>query len=402
MIRKLRARFVAFNMAIVALLLTVMMFMGVRFNKLALREQSVDALERVASVNLNPVDPGEALPEELPMAWFALTRTPEGELLARGSDHYDLSDREDLRILLEEALAGEKSIGVLPERNLRYLRSGPTVAFSDMSGEALIMRNIRRSWLMVGAVSFVLFFLVSVFLSYVMTRPVERAWNQQRQFIADASHELKTPLSVIMANAELAQSAEAEDIGRFSGNILTMSYQMRSLVERMLDMARMDSMKPDHKPLDFSELVEDAVLIMQLLFQEQGRPLRTEIQEDIWIRGSGNYLYQLMDVLLDNALKYSQGEGEVEVTLKTQGAVCVLTVSSPGPTLTHQQRRDVFKRFYRVDPARSRNGSYGLGLPIAQAVAESHRGTIRALSRDGGNTFQVLLPICQKQKFTEN
>ena len=392
MIRRLRTRFVIFNMLIVAVLLLAMMFMALRFNRYTLRQRSIDSLQRIAAVPLGR-DISRWVPtEKLPATWFVLTRTEEG-LVARGSEHYDLSDPEELEQILAEAEASGDTDGTLPQRSLRYYRSGNTVAFADVSGERELIRGIRTGWFMSLSIIFVCFFLVSLGLSFVMTWPVERAWKQQRQFIADASHELKTPLSVIMANAELLQSGEEN---RFAGNILTMSYQMRSLVERMLEMARLDSLKAEKKPLDFSQLVSDAALSVQLLFEEQGRPLKADIPEDIRVRGNEQQLYQLLDVLLNNALKYSEGEGAVEVCLKQQRKLCLLTVTSPGTPLTRQQQKDVFKRFYRVDPARSRCGSYGLGLAIAQEIVRSHRGTVRAQGKDGRNTFLVALPTCRK------
>ena len=392
MIRRLRTRFVIFNMLIVAVLLLAMMFMALRFNRYTLRQRSIDSLQRIAAVPLGK-DVSRWVPtEKLPATWFVLTRTEEG-LVARGSEHYDLSDPEVLEQILTEAEATGETDGTLPQRSLRYYRSGNTVAFADVSGERQLIRGIREGWFMSLSIIFVCFFLVSLGMSFVMTWPTEKAWKQQRQFIADASHELKTPLSVIMANAELLQSGEEN---RFAGNILTMSYQMRSLVERMLEMARLDSLKAEKKPLDFSQLVSDAALSVQLLFEEQGRPLKADIPEDIRVRGNEPQLYQLLDVLLDNALKYSEGEGAVEVCLKQQRKLCLLTVTSPGTPLTRQQQKDVFKRFYRADPARSRCGSYGLGLAIAQAIVRSHRGIIRAQGKDGHNTFLVALPTCQK------
>ena len=392
MIRRLRTRFVIFNMLIVAVMLLAMMFMALRFNRYTLRQRSIDSLQRIAAVPLGR-DVSRWVPtEKLPATWFVLTRTEEG-LVARGSEHYDLSDPEELEQILAEAEASGDTNGTLPQRSLRYYRSGNTVAFADVSGERELIRGIRTGWFMSLSIIFVCFFLVSLGMSFVMTWPAEKAWKQQRQFIADASHELKTPLSVIMANAELLQSGEEN---RFAGNILTMSYQMRSLVERMLEMARLDSLKAEKKPLDFSQLVSDAALSVQLLFEEQGRPLKADIPEDIRVRGNEQQLYQLLDVLLDNALKYSEGEGAVEVCLKQQRKLCLLTVTSPGTPLTRQQQKDVFKRFYRADPARSRCGSYGLGLAIAQEIVRSHRGIIRAQGKDGRNTFLVALPTCRK------
>lgn len=400
MIRKLRARFVLFSMLIVTILLSVMMILVFRFNRYALREQSIAALKRAASMPADRWDPGEDLPEELPVAWFTLTVGPDGELHAWGSGQFDLTDREALWELMNEARQEEQSVGILEDRGLRYYRSGKAVAFADMTGEELIMANIRRSCATVGIASFVLFFLVSLFLSYVTAHPVERAWNQQRQFVADASHELKTPLSVIMANAELLQGEDCGDANRekYSGNILTVSYQMRALVEQMLEMARVDNLKPERKPLDFSQLVSDAALSVQLLYEEEGRTLTSDIQEGLYIRGSESHLYQLLDVLLDNALKYSEGEGDVAVTLKSQGSACLLSVTSPGEPLTRQQQRDVFKRFYRVDPVRSQTGSHGLGLSIAQEIVHIHRGSIWAQGKDHSNTFFVRLPLCARHQ----
>jgi len=396
MIRKLRTRFVLFNMFVVTVLLAVMTVIIYAFNWFSLRSQSIDTLHRAAAMSIQRADPAGEMPEELTVAWLALGMTPEGQLRVWGSDHFDLSDRESLLVILDEAASRQEDTGVLRDRKLRYYRTETLTAFTDMTTEEVVMGNIRTSCLLMFGISWCAFFLVSLLLSYITARPVEVAWEQQRQFIADASHELKTPLSVIMANAELLQSVDREAQEPYAGNILTMSYQMRSLVERMLELARVDSISPELKPLDFSQLVEDAALSVQLLYEEQGRDLKADIQEGLFVKGSESQLYQLLDVLLDNALKYSQGPGPVELSLKAQGGSCQLAVTSPGQALTAQQQKDVFKRFYRGDAARSSGGGYGLGLAIAQGVVNTHRGTIRAQGEDGHNTFLVALPTCQK------
>lgn len=398
MIQKLRLRFVLINMLIVSVLLAAMMTVVFRFNSISLEEQSVSLLRRLTVMPEDGPGPGDQPAPKFPVAWFTLRVTPEGMMTARGSDYYDLSDTQDLWILLREARATGKETGVLEERDLRFLRTedpwGEIVAFCDISAERVILKSLRSSCLMVGGTSFVAFFLVSIGLSFWAVRPVEKAWQQQRQFVADASHELKTPLSVIMANAELLQLADSEeaDRERFSGHILSASNHMRALVEQMLEMARVDAVKMTRVNLDFSQLVTDAVLSVQLLFEEAGRPLASDIREGIFVRGSESHLYQLMDVLLDNALKYARGEGTVEVKLRSHGGFCVLTVSSPGDSLSPQQCRDIFKRFYRIDQARTQNGSYGLGLSIAQGIIRGHRGTIWASSENGRNIFTVRLP----------
>lgn len=199
-----------------------------------------------------------------------------------------------------------------------------------------------------------------------------------------------------MANAELLENEESEEERkRFSRNILSVTYQMRSLVENMLEMARVDNGagKVQFSQVDFSELVEDAVLSFQLLYEEKEMGLESNIEETIPLHGSEQQLYQVMDVLLDNGLKYATPGGTVRVSLNQNGRNCLLKVSSPGDQISKEDLKHIFKRFYRIDKARAMDGSYGLGLAIAEAIVHAHRGKIWAESRGGINTFFVQLPV---------
>ena len=120
--------------------------------------------------------------------------------------------------------------------------------------------------------------------------------------------------------------------------------------------------------------------------------LRCAVPEGIEIYGSEQHLYQVMDVLLDNALKYSEPNSMVSVDLVSTGRGCVLTVASPGEPISREELKNIFKRFYRADKARAMNGSYGLGLSIAESIVEAHKGKIWAESENGYNTFFVQLP----------
>jgi len=199
-----------------------------------------------------------------------------------------------------------------------------------------------------------------------------------------------------MANAELMRSEETseDDKKKFSGNILSTTYQMRGLVENMLEMARVDNgtIKMQFADLDMSELISNAVLSFQLLYEEKGMGLRCAISEGISIFGSEQHLYQVMDVLLDNALKYSAPGGMVSVDLTATGRNCVLSVASPGEPISKEDLKNIFKRFYRADKARSLNGSYGIGLSIAESIVEAHKGKIWAESKNGYNIFNVQIP----------
>ena len=153
------------------------------------------------------------------------------------------------------------------------------------------------------------------------------------------------------------------------------------------------TLKMKFSDLDFSELVSDAVLSFQLLYEEQGMSLRCAVAEGIRVHGSEQHLYQVLDVLLDNALKYSSPNGTVRVELLQSGRTCTLAVASPGEPISREDLKNIFKRFYRADKARARNGSYGLGLAIAESVVEAHKGRIWAENGEGGNVFYVQLPL---------
>ena len=174
-----------------------------------------------------------------------------------------------------------------------------------------------------------------------------------------------------------------------------MTYQMRSLVENMLEMARVDNgnLKMEFSPLELSQLVSDAVLSFRLLYEEKQLGLESAVQEGICIRGSEQHLYQVLDVLLDNGLKYSAPQTTVSVKLESHGRGCLLSVASAGETISREDLKNIFKRFYRADKARAMNGSYGLGLSIAEAVVRAHRGKIWAESENGINTFFVQIPV---------
>ena len=327
-----------------------------------------------------------------------------GELLDASGGYYDLSDDAFLGGLAQAAAASPRRLGVLEEYNLRYYRSDAPMSrflvFADISSERATLDGLRRTCLLIGGLSFLAFLWVSVLLSKWAVRPVERAWQQQRQFVAAASHELKTPLTVIMTNAELLQD-EADEARRstFSSSILTMSRQMRALIEQMLELARTDSAESHLvlRPVDLSGLTARSLLPFEPLFFEQGLTLISQVDEGITVSGDEEALRRVLEILLDNAQKYSSPGGETQVALHRRGRNhCALTVANQGEPIPPEARRQIFQRFYRADPARSRNGSFGLGLSIAEGIVAQHHGTIDVTCAGGFNRFRVELPCRQE------
>lgn len=341
------------------------------------------------------------LGENVRLPFFTLQLGPYGEVMGTGGGYYDLSDGDFLDTLILEAFSSPKRLGVIEEYNLRYYRVDTPVnrylVFADISSELATLNGLVKSCLIIGGVSFLAFLWVSVLLSKWAVRPVDRAWEQQRQFVAAASHELKTPLTVIMTNAELMQDPEYDGQKRetFLNSILTMSHQMKGLIEQMLELARADSAEHSARftAVDFSHLVSDGLLPFEPIFFEKGLRLDGEIEGGIQVNGDGAQLRQVLEVLLDNAQKYAKPGGMTWVRLKRRGKNrCILCVADEGEPIPPEELSNIFKRFYRADPARSRNGSFGLGLSIAESIVKQHKGKIWAQSRQGVNSFYVELP----------
>lgn len=299
-------------------------------------------------------------------------------------------------------MAEQEQTGVIEDYHLRFCKihtpMGEELVFADTSNEASVLSSLTKTCIVTGALCWVTFFGISILLAFWMVKPVDKAWQQQRQFVADASHELKTPLTVIISNAELLQLPEYNEESKacFSERILIMSRQMRGLVERLLELARADNNQTQtaFAHLNLSELTEKAVLPFEPVFFEKNLELVTDIQEGIFVEGDSQQLNQVIDILLDNAQKYAPAAGKVVLALqKKDKRHCVLSLSNACEPIEKEELNNLFKRFYRMDKARSRNDSFGLGLPIAENIVTAHHGRIRAEWRDGFITFLTELPM---------
>lgn len=446
MIHKLRRKFVCINMLIVTLMLIVILGLTVNMTGHNLRDESLDALRSSFAPDKKDPPPDAAVKEEksqkpgsasatgsentnaseakpapsqkpfdntpakeeknnksqrnVRMPTFTLTYSDTGTLMAEGSDFYDLSDASYLESLMAAAKEKGTEDGVLWGQSLRFLRNntkGTSYSFVDISSELSTLWNLVIDCTLIGIAAFAAFLILSILLARWAIKPVERAWSQQQQFIADASHELKTPLTVIITGAELLSDPNIREDARQQciSNLLETSHRMRSLTEEMLTLARAESVQQElmEESCSLTELLEDSVLSFEPLFFEKGLELQSEIEADITVKGNSTQLRQLGDILLDNAQKYSL-PGISILTLKKQGfKSCELTLSNPAHPMSKEELDRLFERFYRADRVRTATGSYGLGLSIACGIVQRHKGSIKAEQQDGRITFRVRLPI---------
>lgn len=408
MIKRLRWRFVLIWTGLSLLLLSLVLCSSYLSTKARLEEENLETLEQVAQLR----QPMEFFPfgqqEEVSAPYLLAEVSSDGVVTSLRSNYVTLeSDEQEqsLLALITKAMNADQDQGILEEEQLRYLRQrrygGWRLVFLDRSFELATLHSLLRLLVLVGLLSVAGSFGLSLGLAYWATKPVERAWEQQRQFVADASHELKTPLTVILSNADLLL-AHGDDppqqTQRRLSNVRAEAQRMKGLVEDLLTLARSDAgrSKTQLEQLCLSELCTDCLLLFEPLAFEQQKELSYQVEENLYVLGSSNSLRQLLEILLDNALKYSSPQGQIRVSLSHSGKNLRLEVSSSGEALSPEQCRKVFERFYRGDPARSAGGS-GLGLSIASALVGELGGKISCHSQEGFNTFTVLLPS-QKPK----
>ena len=404
MLKSLRLKFVCIFMAIVAVMLCAIFGLTIHLTNLNLQEQSLRNIHQAISAPEKP-DEHPPLDNNHPLfqpqnAFFILSQDTDGQVVATGSSAMILAEDTSFETLWQAAVTSQNQTGLLHDYDLRYYRTdsplGQRIVFLDISSEKETLLTLYRNCILIAALTLLLFLPISIFLAHWAIRPVATAWEQQRQFVADASHELKTPLTVIMTNAELLQNSSHSDQirQRLTHSIHTTAQDMRQLVDNLLELARADSAGANLQlqPMELSLLVQESVLPFEAVFFEKGLTIQSLIQPGIRVNGDDCKLKHVIDILLDNAQKYAAAPGTVTVQLTSSGRLCQLVVQSPGELISKEDLNNIFKRFYRIDKVRSRNGSHGLGLSIAYHIITAHNGRIWAESNDGFNSFLVQLP----------
>ena len=399
MIKKLRIKFVAICMVLVTAVLAAVLlavFFSTQANISALRDQTLrramqeDTLGGFNKPQFPREGEGEA-PVLLPYFTVNLFGTTA---YVTGGTYDDLESTEVLQDIIAQCLAQNETKGSVDAYRLQYLRQDmglyTRIAFVDMSMEIAIVARMMGSYLAIAAIALFVLLGVSIGLSIWVTRPVEKAWRQQRQFLSDASHELKTPLTVILANAELLEDAPMEESpARWVDNIHASAGQMRTLVEEMLTLARADNAAPTvHvEEVSFSELISDTALAFEPVAFEAGKTLEYEIAQGAVVLGDGEKLRRLVSVLLDNAIKYGADGRPIRMELTRTEKQLRLLVENEGQPIPPQQLEHLFERFYRADASRGEKSGFGLGLSIASSIAAEHKGSLKAESDTKSTRF---------------
>ena len=400
MIQRLRLKFTAIYMVLTSILVAVLLSAVMVSARENLEQMSRDVL--FLAMKAEPGRPGIVKSDRrMALPYFTVDRLGGAAYLS-GGNISGPEDTETLEAIVNDCLSRPEPEGVLTDYGLRYLRREfgwhGRIVFVDMSIERAALRDLFASWLVIALIALIPLLALSVLLSGWAVAPVERAWRQQRQFLSDASHELKTPLTVILSNADLLDAADLPDRPRrWADNIRSESRRMRTLVEEMLSLARAESAEGRMVPgeVSLSDIAADCALSFEPVAFEAGKPLQYEIAPGVLAAGDGEKLRRLVSVLLDNAIKYGAEGGAITLTLERTSREARLTVSNPGEPIPPEILSRLFERFYRGDASRGEKSGFGLGLSIAAAIAHEHRGTLRAESDAVSTRFLYSMPLAR-------
>ena len=268
---------------------------------------------------------------------------------------------------------------------------GTGVVFVDgsMSRTVLMQTSTAAGAVLLGCAALVL--ILIFLLSKKAVKPIAESYEKQKQFITDANHELKTPLTLIMANVDIAEAELGEN--EWLDDIRSEGHRMTELVEQLVALSRMDEdgHNMNMTEVSLSELVAETVAEFEPLAKERGKTLFADVDREITYLGDEALLYRLIGILMDNAIKYCDNGGEISVTLR-RGRRVVLTVENTYASVQELELNRLFDRFYRADKARKFTGGYGVGLSMAKAIVENHKGEISAYKKDSTHIgFKVVL-----------
>lgn len=405
MIKRLRKNIILVNILLVGTVI-LLIFAAVCINSYSSAKTELErSMNMIAERSLDdykrpPEKFGEKKHDNQPSqlnSYITVAVDYEGNILSRQESNATI-DEDILSNSVSEAISSDKQVGEIGEYNLTYVKNEQIdriiIVFADNSSVYSTLRNTILVCLGLFLASMAVIFLISLALSGIAVNPVKDAWNKQKQFVADASHELKTPLTVILANNNIMMShknSKVEDEIKWLQSTEDEAQHMKKLIDQMLFLAKSDaeSSKTELTKVNVSEIIEAASLNFEPIAFEKGILLDCEIEPDIIADSNATMLNQLSHILIDNAVKYSASSGIVKIKLLSRNDKLIFSVNNYGNVISKEELAHIFDRFYRAEKSRTTKG-YGLGLSIAQNITNCIGGKISVeSSEDKGTTFSV-------------
>ena len=428
MFKKLRNKFILLNMAIISVMMIAAFVVIYVMTYTNIQNENSARLQKISSIPIaqlrQPIIPGTAIGARVAGGVIPADYTLSFNVIADSGGQpisihsfVDMPD-EMYTAAVELAIASgkrtdeiafyEKSwlFNVRPLENImivqggadgRYLIDCTQISFLDITDSKKILAQLLITFGIIGFLMLFVILGISVFFARRAVAPVESAYMKQKQFITDASHELKTPIASIAANTDALTANKCETVEsqqKWIDYIRTETDRMCRLVGDLLYLAKTDGSEigTEVMPFNMSDTVRDALLSMEAVAHEKGLTLTQYIKPAIIVNGDADKLAQAVKILFDNAIKYSDEGGAIDIALKQTKHQAVFSIKNTGSGIAKEHLPLLFDRFYRADPSRAHDGSYGLGLSIAKAIIDNMGGKIYAASDEGESaTFTFVL-----------
>lgn len=407
MFRSVRLKLTIINISVVGVILLVFLSGIYILMKQDLMRQSEQVMHSVAvESRFRPPRRFPALARNWANCFYV--RIDKNGGLQEASMNIPITEEEQT-ILLQSLLSqpGEsEGIARSGDESFRFLKTTSpgdkdviTVVFMNTQPERETLARLKTVLIGIGLGGIIIVFVSSLFLAGRALIPIKKSWERQKSFVADASHELRSPLAVIETNLELVLGNGEETVEsqkKWLSNILAENRRMSKLVNDLLFLARADSNQEmfEKRFFPLRDILMEAVISLQPLASKKNIALKADINQSQDFFGDEARIKQLAVILIDNAIKYTPQGGFVQVGLGIHESSVEITVTDNGEGIAKEHLDKIFERFYRVDKARSReSGGTGLGLSIADWVVKGHRGSITVASMPGkGTTFKIALP----------
>ena len=412
MIRKLKFKFVAINMFLVAIVFFMTFYLIYTFHSSNLEAQSLRELDNV--VNMSVADFADLSNNQSTDArkiqftpLFIVDVDPQTKNIFSIIKSNVSIDDESLNYAVNSAMNSNENSGVINDLSLRFIKKTQNdsvkLAFMDISREISSKASLLLVFVFTGLLAFAAILVISLVLSSMALKPVAEAWTSQKQFIADASHELKTPLAVLIANMDILENNENETVKsqqkRIKGS-KSVAFQMKNLIEEMLFLAKSDAGKIETsvERVNVSDTLISKILSMEAIAYEKKVTMDYEnVQDELYAKLDEKQLAQLFAILIDNACKYSKENTVIKFALKKEQEKIKFAINNYGEVMSKGDIKNIFERFYRIEKSRNKEqGGYGLGLAIALKIADANKIRIWVQSNEqNGTTFYLSMQSCK-------
>ena len=339
-----------------------------------------------------PIDMNNDLDQMIIMDYEVYTVILNNNSIERIISHSNESTTFDIEYIANKIINKKQGlyIGNLYLNNYSYNYNNNSIVIINTT-DIKYRLIIGLIWsLLIFIILEIIIYIISKELTKKITKPAEDSFNKQKDFIADASHELKTPLAVIIASSDELKSDKKNS--KYIDNIKYESERMNKLITSLLDLSKLERKEKIYKEENISKIIEKTSLSFEAIAFENNISIDTNIEEDIIFNCSKDDIEKLISIILDNAIKHSYKDTTINVITKKNKNNIEINIVNTGDPINKGDEEKIFERFYRSDKSRNRESNrYGLGLAIAKNIVTNHNGTIKAYSKDNTTTFTIIL-----------